>query len=178
MGSAVQYPMKQNKHFWNSVTVALAVGCVSVGASAADKMDTFSKLPATDILQVRFVSRGCFHFSTHELTFRRGATSTVAVVSVLQEWSDATKQLSDVKREELGHVTLTDSDLKGLDELLRFYRSSPWGGCTTTDTITISQVRDGKTIATEQFTDSSCSTYQMKDVTTLAEVVRRLEKKK
>jgi len=114
---------------------------------------------------------------THEFTFHRGATSTVAVVSVRQERTGAKKQSPDVKREALGHLPLTDSDLKGLDELLRFYRSSPRGGCTTTDTITISQVRDGKTIATEQFTDGSCSTYQMKGVTTLPELVHRLEKK-
>jgi hypothetical protein len=100
------------------------------------------------------------------------------VAAVRQEWSNTKRQLSDVGRAELGQVTLTDSDLKGLDEVLRFYRSSPRGGCTTEDTITISQVRDGKTVATERFTDDSCSTYQMKGITTFSEIVRRLEEKK
>jgi len=156
------------------VALALALVWMNVAASAAEKLTPFAKLPATDELQVRFASSGCFHSTTHEFTFRRGATSTVAVASVKAEWSDAKHK----DREELGQVALSDSDLKGLDELLRFYRSNPRGGCTTIDRITISRVRNGKTLATEEFTDGSCSTYQLKGVTTLSEIVRRLEKRK
>lgn len=144
---------------------------------AAEKVATFSSLPATDTLEVRFTSSGCFHFYTFDFLFHRGAASSVTVVSVTQQWSVKKKKYIDKSREKLGNVQLTDADLKGLDELLNFYRSQPGGGCTTVDHITVSQLRDGKAVATEQFVDGSCATHRTNSFTTLPEIAQRLERK-
>jgi hypothetical protein len=118
-----------------------------------DKAVTFSSLPMTDTLEVRFSSRGCFHFYTYDFSFRHGATSMVSVVSVGHEWSEEEKEYVEMSRENLGQVQLTESHLMRLDELLRFYRSQPHGSCTTVDTITLTQARDGKILGREQFID-------------------------
>jgi len=165
----------RTRHFISFVLI-MAGHCLC--AHAADKIATFSSLPTSDSLEVRFTSGGCFHFYTYDFVFRHGAKSSVSVASVTLQWSEKKKQYSEKSREKLGQVHLTDADLKGLDELLRFYRSQPGGGCTTVDTITVSQSRDGKTIATEQFVDGSCRTHTKNSFTTLPEIARRLEKKK
>src|SRR5262249_5736338 len=137
----------------------------------------FSSLKASDTLKVRYTSTGCFHFCDYEFTFRRDATTTVSVVSVLRKWSERDPDDADKSREKLGQIQLNAADLAGLDELLRFYRSKPSGFCTTRDNITISQVQDGKIIATERFQDNSCETRETNRITTLPELARRLEKK-
>jgi hypothetical protein len=189
--------MKLNKH-WQSVAIVITFGCISFIALDTDNInpsvDTFSKLPATDTLHVLYSSQGCFGGSAYELTFRRGSTTTATVASGIRDssaenklfWSkllDIPNPFSPKKRQKqpdrnLGQVTLTNSDLKGLDELLRFYRSSRSDGCTSTDEIEISPIRDSKTIAIEKFTDESCGPYKIKNVKTFSEIARRAEKKK
>lgn len=73
---------------------------------------------------------------------------------------------------------LTVKELVGLDTLLAFYRTNTVGGCTTRDEITISQIRGGKIIATEQFKDASCSADRVKDVLTIDALSSRLPPKK
>ena len=167
--------MKRSTHLWRRVGAVLAIGCISVATAAADKVDTFSELPVSDTLRVRFVSNGCFHSSVHELVLGGGAPRTVAVFALAGQRTGAK---NSVPQEDLGQVNLTDSDLKGLDSLLRFYRSGADGGCTTVDTIEIAQIRGGKTIATERFTDRSCSTYGREGVTTFSDVIRSTQVKR
>jgi hypothetical protein len=193
--SLLTYLMKLYRHLQH-IMVVLTFGCVGFTSLDTDNVnpsvETFSKLPATDTLHVLFSAQGCFGGSAYELTFQRGSTTTVIVASGWRDSSVENKlfwsQLIDIpnlffpkKRQKqpdrnLGQVTLTNSDLNGLDELLRFYRSSRSDNCTKTDTIEISQIRDSKTIALEKFTDESCDPYKIKNVKTFLEIARRSKK--
>lgn len=143
-------------------------------AFASDKVATFSSLPRTDTIEIRFNSSGCFHDYTYDYTFQIGTTSSVSIASVKQTWSLKNKRIEE-SRSALGIVPLTATDLKGLDELLQFYRSEPAGGCTTVDRVTVSQLRNGKPIATEQFIDRTCCALDTNRFTTLPEIARRLK---
>jgi hypothetical protein len=138
----------------------------SFHAKAANDVATLENLPKGDQLEVSFNSSGCFHHRTYNLTFHRATETTVSI--------------SDVRRrKELGQLPLSKSDVDGFDRLVRFYKSivAP-GNCTTGDSITISQRHEGKIIATEKYSDDTCSTYNMKDVTRILDLVRRLQKPK
>ena len=128
-------------------------------------------------MEVIFTTSGCFHFATYELKFLRSTDLTVSIVQLERVWSPARKAFTSTNRVSLGGLTLTKTDVAGLDRLLQFYRSSPRNGCTTVDTISILQRHDGKVAAREQFTDGSCS-YERQDLTRITELVARLEKKK
>jgi hypothetical protein len=152
------------------------------GASAADKIDGFAKLTSGDTLHTRFTSGGCFHFYTYDLTFTRTPKPTVSVVAVRLELDgpDPRGGYRDAERRELGKVPLSESDLAGLDALLAFYRTNSAGGCTTYDGIKISQIHNGKVIATEQFIDASCKVCagKVKGVLSIDSFVQRLPKRK
>jgi hypothetical protein len=160
------------------ISLALvAVACFLSRAIAADKVVTFSTLPKGDELEMTFITSGCFHFATYELKFCRSAELTVNVVQIEREWSRDRRMFTSTNRVSLGDLTLTKTDVDGLDKLLKFYRSSPRNGCTTVDEISISQRHNDKLIATEQFTDGSCS-YDRKDLTRITTLVARLQKPK
>ena len=165
--------MKRKKHLWYRVIAVLAIGIG--GALGAETVDTFSGLPASDSLRVRFVSNGCFHSANYEFVFSGSSPRSVSVFALAGQRAAAK---NSVLREDLGQVGLTDSDLKGLDALLRFYRSGATGGCTTVDSIEISQVSGDKTVRTERFSDHSCRTYEMQELTTFPEIVRRAQAKR
>jgi hypothetical protein len=184
-------------HFWQSVPFAITFGCIVSTASTAGNItpfiETFSKIPKTDTLQVLFSSRGCMGGSAYEFNFRYGSTTTVAVASGWRNYSDENKsvwaKLTDIPNlfspkkwknqqdRNLGQVTLTESDLNGLDKLLRFYRSNRSDDCTSTDTIEFSQIHNGKTIAIEKIIDESCGSYGLKNVMTFNEIAGRLKDK-
>jgi len=159
------------------IPLAMTVICCLSRAQAADNVATFSELPERDELQMAFTTSGCFHYASYELTFRRSTEFAVTVVKMEGEWSRDLKTLNSTNRVTLGELTLTNADLKGLDHLLRFYRSGPRDGCTTVDKISISQHHDDKVIAAEQFMDGSCS-YDRKNMTRIRELIARLAKKK
>jgi hypothetical protein len=152
---------------------------VSCGALlASDSVGTFSALPHGEEMQVGFQSVGCFHSLTYELSFRRASEAIVSVAKVEYGWSQERHVITATNRVELGELTLSEAELAGLDRLLRYYRASHTGGCTTRDVIVFSRRRDGRIVATEQFTDDSCATYDMKDLVTIPALVQRLEKRK
>lgn len=154
--------------------ITVAVVCCLSRAVAADKVSNFSSLAKGDELEMTFTTSGCFHFETYELEFRRSSDLTVSIFQSERVWSAARKAFISTNRVSLGDLTLTETDVEGLDRLLQFYRSSPRNGCTTVDTISISQRHDGKVVATEEFTDGSCS-YARKDLTRITALVARLE---
>ena len=124
---------------------------------------------------MRFTSGGCFHFYTYDLTFTR---TNVSVATVNLEWIGPGENYRDGERRALGQLELSDADIVGLDTLLAFYRTNTAGGCTTKVEIKISQIRDGKVMATEKFVDSSCRAAAVKDVLTIQSLTRRLPNKK
>lgn len=151
-------PLMRTLH---SIALFLAASCSSMFcAEPAARVDTFSKLKQGYTLIVCFHSSGCFHNETHELAFRKASELSVSVV-----------KLPGVN---LGTLTLSKSDIAGLDRLMEFYRSKHSGGCTTVDEITFTQQRDGKTLATEQFTDDSGQTHSMEGITLFRTLIMRL----
>ena len=126
------------------------VGCVTARAG----IPPVSQLQTGDRLHVSYHSRGCFHDRKYEIDFER-ATSVTA-------------------RSSGRTVTLSAQEVARLDKLFQFYGTRPRGGCTTRDDISISQVRRGQKISSEHYLDGSCATYQMKNVTRVYEVAKKL----
>jgi len=85
------------------------------------------------------------------------------------------KRFEGEKRITLDQLTLSDAELTSLDGLMQFYRTNPRGDCTTTDTITITQLRDGKAVTTEQFSDGSCRGRQQSGVMPFLQIIQELE---
>ena len=122
------------------------------------------------MLDVRFLTTGCFYSASYEFSFTGGATATVAVVRLGRNLAD----LAQTKRTVLGSLSLTASDLSGLDTLLGFYRSQRSNRtCTTVDTVTFTHRRAGRVLATELFTDSTCGAREVRSVLTFSELVGR-----
>ena len=138
---------------------------------------SFQQLPAGDSIHVTFTTSGCFHYETYEFDFQRAATLAAKVTQVEYSRNEAKKRKEKVKRTSLGTVTLTDAEIAGLDRLFRFYRSNNDDGCTTVDRITATQTSGKAVKATESFTDASCSTYNMKNLTRLPSIAAKLKPK-
>jgi hypothetical protein len=160
--------------------VGILVVAVCSAAAAADKVEGFANLTGGDTLQMRFTSGGCFHFYTYDLMFTGGPKPGVSVAAVRLELDSPSPRANyrDAERRELGNLSLSESDLAGLDTLLRFYRTNGVGGCTTHNGIKISQIRNGKVIATENFVDASCNVCdgRVKGVLSIDSLVQRLKK--
>jgi hypothetical protein len=155
----------------------VAAACLFSRADAAYAVATFSTLRPGDSLEMTFHTSGCFHSATYELSFHRSEELEVHLVEVRRVWSEERKEIS-ILRDDIGDLILTKADIQGLDLLLRFYRSKPRGGCTTTDQIEISQRHDGRVEGAERFTDGSCSVYERRDLTLIPELVARVQRRK
>jgi hypothetical protein len=152
--------------------------CAVLSGELVTHVDSFSKLKQGDTLIVRFHSSGCFHDETYDLIFRRTPELAVSIVHLPCEAIRPALIDPQTNRVDLGTLTLSKSDIAGLDKLMDFYRSNREGGCTTLVKIAFTQQRDGKTVATEQVTDDSCQTYQMKRVTSFTKLIDRLSSPK
>ena len=127
--------------------------CGSVFALADSA--ALSELPEGEELRVAYHSKGCFDERQYEIVFEHNATVTARAGGGKP-------------------VALSAAEVAGLDRLFEFYRSRPSGGCTTVNTITMSKTAAGKAISSESYVDGSCGTYQMKDVTRLPDIARKL----
>jgi hypothetical protein len=152
------------KAIWTCVLASLALA----GSVLAAEPISFRKLPDGDTIEVTFQSFGCFHQAAHALDFARGKEMTVDILSLVPP----------KRGKALGKITVSDRDLAGLDRLMKFYRSKQPGGCTTVDTIGVVQKHDGKVVAEEKYTDSTCATYDKKDLTLFSALISRLGDKK
>jgi hypothetical protein len=115
---------------------------------SSDEVGLFSQLPKGDEIRVVYQSQGCFGGATLELLFKNGTNFTATISYLSGPWR--------TNKSLVGNVSLSEADLRGLDKLLRFYRSNPGGGCTTVDEIEITHLRQKKILAFEHFTDRSC----------------------
>ena len=154
------------------------LGACTPSVNAEQKVASFSALPKGDELEVTFRTSGCFHFAAYELTFRRSKDTNVSVTQIIYEGSPEREAITATNRIDLGQLSLSKSDLEGLDKLLRFYRNVPEGRCTTVEGISISQRHEGRTVATEKYVDGSCAADYVKDVRTIPALVKRLTKPK
>lgn len=147
-------------------SILLTWHCAVLGAESPAKFTAFSQLRNGDNLMARFETRGCFHRQAYELTFSKAARLTV---SILQVWND-----SQGTRIDLGSLTLSKSDIAGLERLMKFYRSDHKTLSTTRDTISFTHSRDGRTVAVAEFEDCSGESYRIKKITTVRDLVARL----
>jgi hypothetical protein len=159
--------------------LALTLMSFSTPPVFARGVGTIASLPRTDTLQISFTSTGCFHFDSYEVSVRRTDRYSVSVVEIFEKGPTAFDQQiseSPPTRVELGELLLSRKEVVGLDRLLKFYRSKKPEGCTTTDTISISRIRNGNVIATEQFVDQSCRA-DGKHLLRIPEFAQRLKEK-
>jgi hypothetical protein len=147
-----------------------------VATPAKSSGSGFARLLPGDMLQVRFASEGCFHACSYELKFTRTNRPTVTITSV--EWDTTANADRDGAR--LGTLPLSGRDLAGLDALMAFYRTNTITGCTTKNSIKVSQIHDGKALATEKLTDASCNIEdgRVKGVLSIESLIQRVVKEK
>lgn len=148
----------QPMNFLRTIILSVTAALYSLSTIvAAEKVSGFASLPADDALEVTYSSVGCFHSQSHELTFTRSTNVTVSVIEIKPIMAADKMSIIGTNRVRMGDLVLSKEEVEGLDRLFAFYRSGPRSGCTTVDTISISQHRKGRLIAKEQFTDGSCS---------------------
>lgn len=136
---------------------------------------SFQHLPAGDSIQVKFTRSGCFQLETYEFVFERAAAMSVSVAQIEMRWNGERKRREEVGRKALGRATLSEAEVVGLDRLFAFYRTKKPGGCTTVDRISATLLSGDTVKATESFTDGTCATYKMKDLTLLPSIAAKLE---
>ena len=123
-------------------------------AAAFPASASLGQLAADESLRIAYQSKGCFHARQYEIAFEGGASVTARAAG--------------------RSVRLSPKETAGLDRLFAFYRSRPRGACTTVDRITITRLRAGKKLSSENYVDRSCTTDQMRDVTRLEDIARKL----
>jgi|GEM_PF-1426865 len=162
------------------IFLGCALLAVPLPLRAAADARLFENLSGERSVEVEFDSTGCFHHITYEFEFRRGETLAAKVTEVTEKWDESKKPVRTTTRKVLGTVKLTPDEARGLDRLMAFYRKPKFGGCTTVDSISIKVMEGTETVATENYTDATCSIDKMQGVTLFADVVRKalLDKKR
>lgn len=127
---------------------------------------------------ITLLAASCYATVAGEFTFRQASELTVSVVQLPRDTNRTGVVTTQVNRVDLGSLTLTKSDVAGLDRLMNFYRSKHDSFCTTVDRLSFTQQRGGQTVATEQITDGSCQTYNMKRLTKFSDLIGRLSSQK
>ena len=117
-----------------------------------------TQVPSGDRVHMTYTSRGCF-----------GSGLT---------WD------FDLERESTGircgfsgrgrSIILTAAETKGLDKLLEFSRDIARGACTTRDFVTITVIPNGDVISREEYRDATCSTDDIKDVTSFGKLIGKV----
>ena len=152
-----------------ALACAFTIGMLLLGQALAE--DLFRGLPEGRVVEVTFTSQGCFHQSIHEFRFRRAGSLFVEVTKVSSPWEESEIKASNPTRVPLGTVVLSDVEAVSLDRLIAFYREGREGGCTTVDSIKISQIENGKPVTTESFTDATCATDHLQGTMIFYDVI-------
>src|SRR5215813_8104192 len=98
------------------VAAAIAMSVFTLGfAGAGDKphVHSFSELPVGNVLTIHLQSSGCFHEDCYHFNFQRKPEASISV---------DTSQTDEKGPQVLPTLTLSDEDVKGLDNMLDFYR--------------------------------------------------------
>ncbi|OJU61855.1 MAG: hypothetical protein BGO01_13145 [Armatimonadetes bacterium 55-13] len=157
-------------------TLAIGLSLVTTGAICAafrpaaqvnEPIIQISTLRPTETLDVFYKSLGCFNQSGYALKFTNKS-------GLMVEISEQDKQSQKPVFHRLGVLKLSAADAKGLDSLLKFYRSNPKGGCTTIDQTELALKTSNRVIRKESYVDASCSASEKPGVITFGELVGRL----
>jgi|ERR1017187_2951514 hypothetical protein len=160
------------------LAVFLLIGCVLVVVAAEEKLRLFAGLQKQDVIEVRMATSCCLPLDATYLLRFEGAPHTQVVVTELEHGAlQGGTLVVDTNRIDLGHLRLTEADLAGLDRLIEFYHTKHDNICTVNDRIKIIEERDGKVIATEEFTDNACSILET-NYMTFHTIIGRLRKEK
>lgn len=131
-------------------TLAIAAG-MGIASAPRPAPVTFTGLQAGEKLQVDYRMSGCFASEHLAFSFWRANGLQVEVHKFVCE------QDGKERRIRLGQATLSKNDERALDNLLRFYRSRPAGGCTMVENAKLAHLKGGKELAKEALVDASCS---------------------
>jgi hypothetical protein len=162
---------------------SLFAGCASAPPPPPPPPEhLFSELQPGDRIHVHFRSVGCYHNVAYTFDFERGARATVRIKSLGRAWSPVTPDFETQIPHLLGTLTLSARDLRGLDNLVQFYRTHPDGFCSTAEDITIKypqyfEDRPEPVIVTERYTDLSCDNFRLPGLTTFPSLAQRLERR-
>ncbi len=156
------------------MVVSLSLACSSRAPEELPEVVASAELPISDSLLVRLVADNCFGDNAYELNLRGGTQARVSVTRLTGTLSDES-QFTERERSPAVEGRLTQADLLGLEKLLNYYRAGPGDGCSNTEFITVTRMRDGRVIAIEHFVDRSCGAGDVEGVTTLRDIIERLE---
>ena len=152
---------------------ALAAACSSTDVLGED-LASLSTLPRSDVMRVQVVEHGQWGDTAFELEFRRDARTDVSGIRLTGQWSESAGTFQVRSRSVRRRGPVTPEVLHDLDEILAYYRSDPGESCDDTRIVTVTQLRKGKTIATQQLVDMSCG-EGVEVRTTFADVFARLK---
>jgi hypothetical protein len=155
--------------------LALASGCASLSTDDSEHTVIFTGLTPNESVKAKLVLDGEWGDSAYEFVFHGGSKHLVSVVKLTGEWSAKTKTFSAHRRTAPVEVNLSGDDLWGLNQLLAYYRAGPPETCNDIEIITLERVRGDKTIASERFVDKSCNSKTAQGVTTLWDVIHRVD---
>jgi len=147
-----------------ATAVAEVVAAALLGTLAAcsstdvlgEDLASLSTLPPSDVLRVQVVDHGLWGDTAFELEFRRDAQPDVSGIRLTGRWSDSARKFEVSRRSVRRRGPVTPAVLHDLDALLAYYRSDPDESCDDTRIVTVTQLRKGKTVATQQLVDKSC----------------------
>ena len=148
----------------------------ALGLFAGDRVAPFSDLPEGDRIVVRYSSTGCFHFFTFEFSYSPVGNGSFDVHELQMEWSKAKQAHVERSRRYLGRVSLEKNEASKLDALIAYYREPQEFICSTVDEIHLSQIRRGRVVAEESFSDSSCAQMMQRDLLTFGAMAFTLRK--
>ena len=120
-----------------------------------------SHLTGQDRAVLEFTTDGCFHHRAYRIEYAPVPTPRLTVTDLEPR---NTKTLRPEDPRQLGTVTLTPAQVQRLDETLRYFREyNGKGGCTTSDTLTVTAYHDGKQSARETSKDRTCGRDVLED---------------
>ncbi|WP_395744540.1 hypothetical protein [Prosthecobacter sp.] len=134
----------------------LLILCFLTVASAisafAGELD-FSSMENGDRVEITLHSTGCFHNITLWYEIKK-SEDTCFFTQYAITW-DHSVPAKMVEKKAIGKLNLTQSDITGLDELLRYYRGKKSIGSTTYDLLRVEYYEGGRLIKVEHLDDAS-----------------------
>lgn len=131
--------------------ILLLLGIVFTACTSTKTLESKKALDY-DKLLVNYSSNGCFHHINYQFSFvKNKVLASEKIAQWKKDWN------SEDAFNELGSLTLSDLDMKGLDNLLDFYKTNKKTGCTTKNHIEYKYFKAGKLIKSTEYLDASCT---------------------
>ncbi len=128
---------------------------------------TLSALAGGRSAVIDFQSSGCGHFDHFRLRYEPSPTPRLLVTDLKPRWVrdfQTGKEPEDTSPRPLSVVLISPGQVARFDNLLRFYRRpGKRGGCTTSDTVTVTLYEDEHETAVETFVDDTCQADTLAD---------------